>query len=197
MRLCLVLSVCQLILIGTHVTDRALERLGVRRAAAALTAVAVLLTTGWELPILTDCAVHPAALLLPALAVWLCRRRPVGSALMAAAVSGIVACWAVSTFPDALEQGMLMGLPAALAAMLFADARQGLLCAVLAPVVCGFCMAVQDWYLFDMFYLRLGSAVQLDAILFAGTALMLRLCLPPVRRTDSARGNPVEAQQKA
>ena len=197
MRLSTVLSACQLVLMTTHVLDRALLRLGVRRAAAAITALAVLLSTGWEQQVLTNCAVYPEALLAVAVSAWMCRRRPVGRALLAAAIGGLAAWGMLSAWPNASEQGMLVGLPAAVAAMTLPNAREALLCAVLAPIVCGLATAMQDWYLFDMFYLRLGSAVQLDAILFAATALLLRQGFPAARRADGMPDHPVEAQQKA
>lgn len=168
------------ILCCTGALDRTCRRLKISPGGVAAFAVLLGILSPAELPVGERVTLHPAYLAALAAGVGMCWNRPrLLRSLLLSMACGVCAWGMGSLFPNVYEPGLLYGLlPGALGRFLLRGRRQGLLCALIAPLFFGLMVSLEDWYLFDQVRIGLGSPLQFDMQVCGATLYGALLYLP-------------------
>lgn len=183
MQLSLLLLLCLVVLCCTGNLDRSAKRLTLRPGSVAAVAVLLALLSAFEWEPFSGITLLPAGLLLLGFSIWAARcAADAYTVPLAAFLTGLLSFLLAGAFPDALEPGLLVALPAALLARLFyrneRNARAGLLLTLLSPLFYALFVTLSDWYLFGFVRLTLYDAVQFDAAV-SGACLYALFCRIP------------------
>ena len=152
------------ILCCTGAADGVCRTLRIRKGGVAALSLLCAALSAFSLTVVRGVSVQPACALLAALGLLFCLRRPETALTVPLAfLCGIFGWLLQRTFPAFFDAALLAALPAALLGRILPiPARQGLLCTLLAPLFFGVVAAIEHWYLFDVFTIFIGDAMQLD-----------------------------------
>lgn len=182
MRLSTVLLLCFILLAFCRMTGKTAERLRIKEGSIAAFSVLLLALSAFIIPIGKIVSVHPAGLMLLIVSIMLCEGVPdIILAMLLGVPTGIAAWLCYRFLPTPYEAALVIALPIVPTAYFaMRRKRQALLCVEFAPFVFSICLMAEDFLLFGMTDLAVGSALAFDVQVVNAAVLSLLWYLPRI-----------------
>lgn len=182
MRLSTLVLCCVMILSCTRLLDGTARRLRIRVGTLAALCPLLAAASAFSFDVLTVLRMNLAVAMLLIFCALLCKdAMAFALSQLLAACMGACGFALLRTLPNFYEPGILIALPASIAAVvLFSDRRVALLSTVSAPLYCVVCVFLEEYYLFHTLSLDFAAAEVLDAQTVGCVFLFLLWRLPRV-----------------